>query len=248
MADAPLAAGIAGGAVAGLVAGLVLAWPIRSTDPLGRAAGRLLKVVLAVLIALAGLVVVTADIGILTRIGTAVITFLSIDLPAAGLNDLAVVPYIVVVPAATIATWAGRRGRTLVSVAAPSLALVVAALFAAPVGVPWWVPALFAVVVGVLLVLVSREHYTDMEPLVGTSTAIRRQLPWWRPAVTGVLAVAVGLAALAIPLPGAVRHPPVHRSAGHARRGREPVGHRGPTAPRPSSGGGGRRRGGRRHR
>ncbi len=203
MADAPLVAGIAGGAIAGLVAGLVLAWPIRSADSLGRAAGRLLKVVLAVVIALVGLVVLTADIGILTRLGTAVITFLSIDLPAAGLDDLAVVPYIVVVPAATIATWAGRRGRTLVSVAAPSLALVVAALFAAPVGVPWWVPALFSVVVGVLLVLVSREHYTDMEPLVGTSTAIRRQLPWWRPAVTGVLAVAVGLAALAIPLPGA---------------------------------------------
>ncbi len=203
MDDSPLAAGIVGGVVAGFVGGLVLAWPNRSSDAMRRFWARVLKVALAVVVALAGLVVITADVGILSRLGTAVVTFLSIDLPAAGLDDLAVVPYVVVVPAATIATWAGRRGRTLVSVAAPSAALVVAALFAAPVGVPWWVPALFAVVVGVLLVLVSREHYTDMEPLVGTSTAIRRQLPWWRPAVTGVLAVVVGLAALAIPLPGA---------------------------------------------
>ena len=83
-------------------------------------------------------------------------------------------------------------------------------------------PALFAVVVGVLLVLVSREHYTDMEPLVGTSTAIRRQLPWWRPAVTGVLAVVVGLAALAIPLPGAfdIRRSSIRRSCSSRTRTR----------------------------
>ena len=202
MDSSPLATGIAGGAVAGLLAGIGMAWPSHASSSGRRVAGAALRLVLAVLIALAGLIVMTADVGIVSRLGTAVVTFLSIDLPAAGLSDLAVVPYVVVVPAATIATWAGRRGRTLVSVAAPAAALVVAALFAAPVGVPWWVSALFAVVVGVLLVIVSREHYTDMEPLVGTSTAIRRQLPWWRPAITGVLAVGVGLAALAIPLPG----------------------------------------------
>ena len=74
------------------------------------------------------------------------ITFLSVDLPAVGLTDLAVVPYVVVVPAAAVASWGGRRGRTLIATAAPALALTVASLLAAPVGVPWWVPALFVVV------------------------------------------------------------------------------------------------------
>ena len=95
------------------------------------------------------------------------------------------------------------RNRPLIVVTAPAVGLVATALLAAPMGVPWWVPALFAVVVGVELLVVSREHYTDMEPLIGTSTAIRRQLPWWRPAVVGVPAVVVGILAMSLPLPGA---------------------------------------------
>ena len=78
-----------------------------------------------------------------------------------------------------------------------------AALLAAPVGVPGWLPALFAATAGLELLVVSRERYTDMEPLIGTSTAIRRQLPWWRPVAVGVPALLVAVAMLAVPLPGA---------------------------------------------
>ena len=234
MANSPLAAGIAGGAVAGLarraragvaVAGAATPWRRSAPVAAGRA-GRASS-------PSPGSSSSPATSASSTRLGTAVVTFL-VDRPAgrrarrsrrrpvrrgrSGRDDRHVGR------AAAAARWS--------SVAAPCRRRCVgAALFAAPVGVPWWVPALFAVVVGVLLVVVSREHYTDMEPLVGTSTAIRRQLPWWRPAVTGVLAVRRRPRRRwrsRCPAPFDVRQfvdPDVVR-----RRGREPAGDRGPPA------------------
>ncbi|MET0325270.1 MAG: protein kinase [Ilumatobacteraceae bacterium] len=196
LATRPLVAGTIGGAVAGLAAGGVLARP-------GGEVSTPVRIAAAIAVGLAGLVAVTLDVGILGRIGGPLAAFLTVGLPAAGLADLAAVPYVVVAPVATAAAWAGLRNRPLVAVAAPTLGLVAVALLAAPVGVPWWVPALFGLVLGIELLVVSREHYTDMEPLVGTSTAIRRQLPWWRPAVVILPAAAVGVIAMSLPMSGA---------------------------------------------
>lgn len=200
--------GVGAGVVAGLLAGIVLTvrLPLRPGSEPGTAGAAAIAV--ARFLVAAGLLVAGAAIAagaprVVSRVGTTLATYLSVDLPALGLDELAMVPYLVVAPAAAVASWAGRRGRPLWVIVVTALAFVAGVLGTVPVGVPWWVPASFVAVLGALLLVVARGRYTDIEPLVGTSTAIRRQLPWWRPVVTGIPAVLVGLAALALPLPGA---------------------------------------------
>ena len=66
MARTPLAAGIAGGVAAGLAVGIVLSWPSGERGLARRAASLLVRFVIVTAIALVGLIIVTADVGIVT--------------------------------------------------------------------------------------------------------------------------------------------------------------------------------------
>ena len=184
--------------------------------------------------------------GIVTGFGTALTTFLSVDLPAAGLSDLAVV--------AVPRRRAGGDGRPR----GPPAATAPCCRSPAPLTgarrrhhprrsgrrARGGCRSSFVVVLGVHLIVVSRERYTDMAPLVGTSTAIKRQLPWWRPAVTGLAAAARRRGGPRRAVARRLRRAPLRPRRRHDRRGREPARRRRPPAPGPA---GGRRRG-RRHR
>ena len=94
------------------------------------------------------------------------------------------------------------RGRELVAVATAALGVLGASLLAGPTGVPWWVAAGFVVTLAAFLVVASRLHYSDLQPLVGTSTVVRRNVKWWRPAFIALPAALLAAVAWFAP-PGA---------------------------------------------
>src|SRR5690606_21462879 len=135
-------------------------------------------------------------------IGTAVSTFLSVGLPADGLDDLLVIVALLVTPAAVLAVGASTARRPVLTLAGPVVAAVVAAVLIAPTAPPVWPAVVLAVIGCAVLGADARSDISAMPPLVGSRTEERRQRSWWRPAaqVGGALAV-VALAAV-LPLPG----------------------------------------------
>lgn len=188
------------GVIAGVVAGTLAGWVV--VRPLHGAAGVAARVVGAVASLGAGLVAVTRDLGSLTAVPQHFSTFLSIGLPADGLADLAVVPYVVTAATVALVTGAALQSRPLVAVLVAAAGLVGAALLAGSVGVPPLVAGLFCLVLAGLLMATSRFDYSELEPLVGMSTAIRRNQRWWRPAIVALPAAGVAVAALVAPMPG----------------------------------------------
>jgi hypothetical protein len=138
-----------------------------------------------------------------TDIGSAVATFLSVGLPADGLDELLVIVALVATPAAALAVGASIARRPVLTLAGPVLAAVVAALLIAPTGPPRWPAAVLAVVGCAVLGADARSDLSAMPPLVGSRTEERRQRSWWRPAVQLGAAVAALALAAVLPLPGA---------------------------------------------
>lgn len=135
-------------------------------------------------------------------IGTAVSTFLSVGLPADGLDDLLVVVALVITPAAISAVGASIARRPVLSLAGPVAATVVGAVLIAPTPPPAWPVIALAVVGCAVLGADARSDISAMPPLVGSRTEERRQRSWWRPAAQlGAALAAVALAAV-LPLPG----------------------------------------------
>jgi transglutaminase-like putative cysteine protease len=136
-------------------------------------------------------------------IGTAVSTFLSVGLPADGLDDLLVVVALVITPTAVLTMAASLRRRPVLTLAGPVAATVVGTVLVAPTAPPAW-PALAIAAVGcAVLGADARSDISAMPPLVGSRTEERHQRSWWRPAAQlGATLAAVGLTA-ALPLPRA---------------------------------------------
>lgn len=188
------------GLIVGVMAGTLSGWLL--ARPFGGAAGVTARVVLASAGLGAGLVVVTRDVGALTAVPNHFSTYLSIGLPADGLDDLAVVPYVATSVAVALAVWAALRSRPLVAVLVAAAGLLAASLLAGSAGVPPIVALVFGAVLAVYLMATSRFDYSELEPLIGTSTAIRRNVRWWRPAVVALPAAGLAGAALLVPTPG----------------------------------------------
>lgn len=187
------------GVIVGVVAATPAAWLL--ARPFGGAAGVAAGTLLGVACLGAGLVAVTSDLGSLAGVPQHFSTFLSIGLPADGLDDLAVVPYVVTSLTVVLTAWASLRSRPLVAVLVAAAGMLAAALLAGPVGVPPLVAAAFCAVLAGVLMATSRFDYSELEPLIGTSTAIRRNQRWWRPAVVALPAAGVAVAALVLPTP-----------------------------------------------
>ncbi len=190
-----LVLGLSTGVLAGTLAGWLAARPFAG------AVGGSARVVVALTALAAGLVVVTGDVRSLADVPTQFATFLSIGLPADGLEDLAVVPYVVTSTTVALAAWAALGARLLTAVLVAGAGLLAASLLAGPAGVPPAVAGAFCVVLAACLMGVSRVDYSELERLTGPSTASRRSIQWWRPAVVALPAAAVAAAALVIPTP-----------------------------------------------
>lgn len=147
-------------------------------------------------------------------VGSAFTTFLVVGLPAGGLTDLRVIPYVVIVPAVTAVVLAADGDRPWWSLVVVAASVVAATLLVAPVGMSWPVGPLLALAVAVLLATTRRDDLVSIPPLVGSHTELRRRFVWWRG--LGQLLPALGVAALAVlvpmPQPFDVRN---HISAGH---------------------------------
>lgn len=124
--------------------------------------------------------------------------FLTVGLPARGLDRVALVPFVVLVLAVAAAVAASMRHRTLATLAGPLAAVAVAALLVAPVGFAVWVPVAFALAAAAVLMLDARGDLSQLPSLVGTNTEARRQLGWWRPLVQIGPAVLVLIGLLAV--------------------------------------------------
>ena len=131
-----------------------------------------------------------------TAVPDAIYLFLTIGVPATGLQSPVLVACAVAWLATTAAAGFALRSRTLASVLAPGAVLVAAALTVVPVGVSWAVPAIFLAAAGGVFILDARLDLSHLTPLAGTNTESRRQLVWWRPLVQ--LAPAVLAVALAV--------------------------------------------------
>lgn len=135
-------------------------------------------------------------------VGDAVSTFLSVGLPADGLDQLLVVVTLLATPAAVGAVDASLRRRPVLTLVGPVVAAAVAAVLIAPVEPPRW-PAAALVLVGcAVLAADARSDLSSMAPLVGSRTEERRQRSWWRPAAQLAGAVAALTLASVLPLPG----------------------------------------------
>lgn len=130
----------------------------------------------------------------------ATVVFLTVGLPANGLDQLAVVPFVVGFAAMVAAVAASCRHRTLATLAGPVLAVGVGSILVKPVGFGWWVPLLVSLAGGIVLVVDARNDLSQLPALVSTNTESRRQLVWWRPLVQVVPAL-LAVIALANVLP-----------------------------------------------
>lgn len=128
----------------------------------------------------------------------ALVLFLTVGLPADGLDAVGVVPFVVLMPAMAAAVAASRRDATLATLLGPVVALAVGSLLVEPVGFAWWVPIAMAAAAGVVLVADARTEVSQLPPLVGASTEARRQVVWWRPLVQVVPALLAVLALAAV--------------------------------------------------
>lgn len=132
----------------------------------------------------------------------ALLVFLTVGLPARGLGELAVVPFVVLFAAMTVSVAMSVRDRTLLTLAGPAVAVAAASILVEPVGFGWWAPLAFAAAAGALLLVAARTDLSQLPALVSTNTEARRQLVWWRPLVQVVPAL-VAVVALASVLPSA---------------------------------------------
>lgn len=133
-----------------------------------------------------------------TAVPDAIYLFLTVGLPATGLESPALVTFTAAYLAAASASAFALRGRTLASVLVPTTVLVASALAVVPVGVSWVVPAAFLAVAGLALLLDGSLDLSQLAPLTGPSIETRRRIVWWRPLVQ--LTPAIAAVALAVVL------------------------------------------------
>jgi hypothetical protein len=142
--------------------------------------------------AVAGIALVTFAVPSPTLIRDAFSTFLTVGLPAAGLNELSIIPFLVLLPVAMLAVWAGALPRTGLSIALAAGGVGVAVALTGEGGASLWVVVVVVVVVVVLLTLAydARIDSANLPPLEGSATEARRRS---RPslAISQVLIVAV---------------------------------------------------------
>jgi hypothetical protein len=127
-------------------------------------------------------------------------TFLTVGLPADGLNDLTLVPFLVLLPVAIITAWASHTPHTVVTAATPIAGVLVGSLLVATVGAPNWTAPLLIAATFCVLVIDARVDIANLPPLVGSSTEARRQLrPLRTVAQTAVLVIVTQLVAIGLP-------------------------------------------------
>lgn len=188
---------LARAAAAGLVMGGLAGWMMsrrRVPWPLGA---------VGVVVAFVGGVTVVAE-GIFRPdlLPDALLVFLTVGLPARGLGELAVVPFVVLFTVMAVTVAMSARDRTLLTLAGPAAAVGAASVLVEPVGFAWWAPLAFAGAGSAVLLVDARTDLSQLPALVSTNTEARRQLVWWRPLVQVVPAL-VAVIALASVLPSA---------------------------------------------
>jgi hypothetical protein len=188
-APAELAVPVALALVVGAVAGALLA---------ARRLPWILGLVATVAGAVLGAAVVARTAPTPTLVPDAFLLFLTVGLPARGLPTVAVVPFVVLLPAMAASVAASLRHRTLPTLAGPVVAVAVGSLLVEPVGFAWWVPIAVALAAGAVLVADARNDVSQLPPLVGANTEARRQVVWWRPLVQVVPALLAVLALAAV--------------------------------------------------
>ena len=138
----------------------------------GGKSSTLLSLLTATGILIVGLAALTGDMSAFRLIPSTYVTFLSIGLPAAGIDGLVIVPASLVAATASVTVWAAYRGRELMAVATAALGVLGASLLAGPTGVPWWVSAGFVVALAAFL---SGHVRACTTPICSRSSARR---PW----------------------------------------------------------------------
>lgn len=140
-----------------------------------------------------------------TAVPDAIYLFLTVGLPASGLDSPALVTFTLTHLTTASAAALALRGRTLASLVAPMAVLVATALAVVPVGVSWAVPAGFVAAAGLALLLEARVDLSQLPPLMDQTIEAKRRVVWWRPLFQLVPAVtAVALAAVLRPVERAV--------------------------------------------
>lgn len=130
---------------------------------------------------------------------TSLATFLTVGHPASGLEELACIPALVAFLTATASATAGLQGRRTLSLVVPMVGTALSALLAGTTGVPPLITIGHAVLMGLGLLLAARREFTEMPPLVGSSTSLSRQLKWWQPLVIMLPAVLLAGVASVVP-------------------------------------------------
>jgi hypothetical protein len=123
----------------------------------------------------------------------AFVLFLTVGLPAGGLDDLALVPFTVLVSAMATSAGAAARGRTMLALAGPVVAVAVTALLVAPVGFAPWSPAVFVVAAAAALAPAGRDEAGPRPLLLGSTTERHRRRVLWGAVVVVVPAVVASL-------------------------------------------------------
>jgi hypothetical protein len=166
--------GVACGLVGGGVAAVVLttrSWPL------------VLRLAVALLVAGCTLTAAARSLSAIVDFPQLVATFLTVGHPAAGLSTLAVIPAAITFVTAAVTLTVGLSGRQSTSLLLSIVGIGLAAIVAGPTGVPLLAPLLTAGLIGLGLMLCARRDFTELAPLVGSSTALKRQLRWWQPTV-----------------------------------------------------------------
>jgi hypothetical protein len=166
--------GVAAGLVGGGAAAVVLttrSWPLA------------LRLAAALLVAGCTLTAGARSWSAILDFPELVATFLTVGHPAARLTQLVVVPAAVTFCTCSITLTVGLAGRQSASLLLSIVGIGLAAIVAGPTGVPLLTTLLAAGVIGLGLMLSTRRDFTEMPPLVGSSTALKRQLRWWQPTV-----------------------------------------------------------------
>lgn len=134
-----------------------------------------------------------------TAIVDGVAAFLSVALPAPGLDGPRVVPTLVVFCFGTVALVAAWRGSPGVVAGSLASGTVAGAVLVGDIGMSAVVPLAVLAGIGALLALDVRADLAELPPLVGARTESRLTSAWWRPLPFGavVVAVAVGVSVFA---------------------------------------------------
>ncbi|HUP87510.1 MAG TPA: transglutaminaseTgpA domain-containing protein [Acidimicrobiales bacterium] len=144
--------------------------------------------------------VISGEVPHVDLVPNAFVLFLTVGLPAHGLRQLLVVPFVLGTVAAASAVASSARRATLLSIAGPFAVLALGSLLVLPVGFGWAVPLVFGVAASTVLLLDARTDVSSMPPLAGTDTEAGRQVVFWRPLIQFLPAV-VAVVGLTTALP-----------------------------------------------